>query len=311
VDVFYPKRIMIILVSIFLFIVFNLAILLVWSRPSEETEQNIGEELSKTIMNKKDGSEMALIPSGEFSMGSSPAEIDALLKEHPITAKFFESEQPQHTVSLDAFYLDKYEVTNAQYQKFMQATGHPAPKYWNEVPALGARSDFPIGNVNPQHPVVGVSWQDANAYCEWAGKRLPTEAEWEKAARGGLVGKRYPWGDELSRAMANYGGFGGQDKWQWTAPIGSFPPNGYGLYDMAGNVFEWCADWYDAKYYHNSPKRNPQGPEKTSLRVARGGSWDNNFLNVYYLRCAHRFYARPSTKNLLIGFRCCVSIPGE
>lgn len=262
-------------------------------------------------MNQKDGSEMALIPPGEFLMGSGPAEIGALLKEHPITAKFFASEQPQHVVYLDAFYIDKYEVTNAQYQKFMQATGHPAPKYWNEVPALGARSDFPVGNANSQHPVVGVSWQDAKAYCEWAGKRLPTEAEWEKAARGGLIGKRYPWGEELSRDMANYGGFGGEDRWQWTAPVGSFPPNGYGLYDMAGNVFEWCADWYDANYYRNSPKRNPQGPEKASVRIARGGSWDNNFLNVYYLRCAHRFYARPSTKNLLIGFRCCMSVPGE
>jgi iron(II)-dependent oxidoreductase len=131
----------------------------------------------------------------------------------------------------------------------MDATDYEAPSYWND-------SKFNA----PNHPVVGVSWDDAVAYANWAGKRLPTEAEWEKSARGGLVGKKYPWGDTLTHDDANYSGTGGKDKWEHTSPVGSFASNGYGLYDMAGNVWEWCADWYFNNYYANSLKSNPKGP---------------------------------------------------
>ena len=221
--------------------------------------------------------DMVLIPEGWFLMGSPGGEGS-------------DREHPQHKVWVDAFLINKYEVTNAQYEKFMKATGHKAPEYWND------------GRFNkPEQPVVGVSWHDAVAYAKWAGKRLPTEAEWEKAARGGLVGKRYPWGDEISHYNANYRER--RDRWQNKSPVpvGSFPPNGYGLYDMAGNVREWCADWYGGDYYRSSPERNPRGPNTGERRVLRGGSWS---LNTYFLRCAYRFYVEPTGTGFLSGFRC-------
>jgi iron(II)-dependent oxidoreductase len=228
----------------------------------------------------KDGAEMVLIPAGEFQMGDS---LDGMSNALPV-----------HTVYLDAFYIDIYEVTNAQYKKFMDATGYKAPTYWN---LLDYWND-PNYNA-PNNPVVGVSWYDAKAYADWAGKRLPTEAEWEKAARGGLVGKRYPWGDVLTYDDANYNGIGLKDRWTYTSPVGSFAPNGYGLYDMAGNVWEWCADWYDGSYYANSPKSNPKGPDSGSYKVLRGGSWNSDDN----LRTAHRSPSDP-TGDVRHGFRC-------
>jgi len=242
----------------------------------------------------KDGapmSIMALIPAGEFSMGSDYMGLGYI-----------------HSVYIDAFYMDIYEVTNAQYGKFMDATGHSAPDYWYD-------SDLNA----PDQPVVGVSWYDAVAYAEWAGKRLPTEAEWERAARGGLVGKRYPWGDEAPDAdgvyKANYTNpwNGATDGYRYTAPVGRFPPNGYGLYDMAGNAWEWCADWYDPKYYADSPYKNPLGPDSGSYRTIRGGSWCNA---AYALRVANRSIGDPSHTYYGIGFGCgigfrCVQDAGE
>ena len=199
-------------------------------------------------------------------------------------------ELPVHTVYLDAFYIDKYEVTNALYKKFMEATGHRTPGYWTN----------PSYN-QPDQPVVGVSWDDAEAYARWSGKRLPTEAEWEKAARGGLVGKRYPWGNDISHNDANYSGISGTDIWNGPAPVGKFPPNGYGLYDMAGNVWEWVADRYLSNYYSISPQNNPTGPDTGSYRVLRGGSWD---YDTYFLRCARRYYYGPTDTRYDVGFRC-------
>ena len=274
--------------------------------------------LTSTILNDVDGGEMVCVPSGSFLMGSQADAISSLLEaDQRVSKEFFRAEYPQHEVFLSTFYIDRYMVTNAQYQLFMQATGHPAPKYWRDAPDAGGKSLFPVGEKNPDHPVVGVAWQDASAYCKWSGKRLPSEAEWEKAARGGLMGQIYPWpsrikeriNSQLSREKANYGGVGGPDRWHWTAPVGSFPPNQYGIFDMAGNGFEWCNDWYAEDYYSRSPARNPLGADTGLTRVLRGGSWNNNLYGKYQMRCAYRFHLRPKTRNMVIGFRCAVDAP--
>ncbi len=221
----------------------------------------------------KDGYPMVQIPSGDFLMGSDKGEPD---------------EQPVHKVYLDAFYIDVYEVTNAQYKKFLDATKHKPPRYWND-PRYNA----------PDQPVIGVTWQDAMDYCKWAGKRLPTEAEWEKASRGGLVGKEYPWGDEemLDSPLAD------ENPGLASAyPVGSFEPNGYGLFDVERNVWEWCLDWYDEGYYAKSPEENPKGPASGDKRVLRGGSW---FSGIYTpLRIPYRYSLEPDQVTNLIGFRC-------
>ena len=266
-------------------------------------------ELPPVVVNKIDGSEMVLIPAGPSLMGSTPAQTAALIdKDDRLASDFFHAEQPQHTVSLPAFYIDRYPVTNAQYAAFIAATGHPTPKYWTDAPHMGTEQPFPVGAKHGGHPVVGVSYADAMAYCEWAGKRLPTEAEWEKAARGGLVNQNYPWGNESSRNYANTAGAWGKDKWLWTSPVGSFPPNGYGLSDTAGNVFEWCADWFAPDYYQRTQGENPQGPKAGQTRVLRGGSWSNTVFGIYQMRCAYRFHTRPETRNLTIGFRCAATL---
>jgi len=235
---------------------------------------------------------MVLIPAGTFQMGSDDG---------------WEDEKPVHTVYLDAFYMDKYEVTNAQYKKFIDATGYKAPAFWND-------SRFNA----PNQPVVGVSWYDAKAYAEWAGKRLPTEAEWEKAARGGLIGNKYPNGNSISNNDANIGGIDGNDLWLYTSPVGQFAPNGYGLYDMAGNVREWCSDWLDwadidrhglTHYYAESPARNPTGPSSGILPVYRGGSFQNSSADSIGLRVAQRDGDNPNGYWESVGFRCAMDTP--
>jgi formylglycine-generating enzyme required for sulfatase activity len=158
-----------------------------------------------------------------------------------------------------------------------------------------------------------VDWNQAQAYCAWIGGRLPTEAEWEFAARGGLEGKQYPWGDAFDGSLANFCDTNCEyshadksvnDGYAETAPVGSYMSNGYGLYDMAGNVWEWVSDWYGSGYYGVSPVSNPTGPETGEYRVLRGGSW---LFNAYYLRVAYRFYNDPSLRNDHIGFRCAFS----
>jgi formylglycine-generating enzyme required for sulfatase activity len=197
-------------------------------------------------------------------------------------------EIPRHHVTLtNGFWLQTTEVTVSQYRRFARATGRQVP----------LDPGFTQGD---HHPVVYVTWVDAEAYCRWAGGRLPTEAEWEYAARGGKEGQIYPWGNYESHEQANYWETGGRDQWANTLPVGSFPANGYGLFDMAGNVYEWCADWYDAGYYSNSPSVDPLGPGSGQGRVLRGGSWD---LESRWVRCSERGGSDPAGGGSY-GFRC-------
>ena len=228
---------------------------------------------------------MVLIPAGEFMVGSPSGEGD-------------DDERPQHKVSVDAFYMDKHEVAVGEYKKFLQATGH------QHLPARVAGH-----NVDDDCPVVGVSWEDATAYAEWSGKRLPTEAEWEYACRAGTT-TAYNVGDTISRDDANYYGTDGKDRWDLgAAPAGNFPPNAWGLYDMHGNVWEWCSDWYDKDYYGKSPSSNPTGPAGGTYRAVRGGSWGSRPFNI---RSANRGHNRvPTLKNNSLGFRCARDIPAK
>ena len=228
-------------------------------------------------------------------MGSDPkVDTDAL-----------EDEQPQQRVYLDGYWMGKTPVTNAQYAAFVKATGHQAPGHWQS-------STIPSGKEH--HPVVNVSWEDAAAFCTWASQvtgrevRLPTEAEWEKAARG-TDGRIYPWGNQApDKSRCNFAG-----NENGTTPVGQYSPQGdspYGCVDMAGNVWEWCADWYDESYYKTAPARNPRGPQKGEDRVLRGGWW---LYNELYARGAHRSRFPPSFPSVLpYGFRCGASAaPGE
>ena len=238
------------------------------------------EPTGKQAQKKKIPEGMVKIPAGTFMMGSNDGGSD---------------EKPVHKVSVAAFYMDKYEVTVEKYEKFLKAKGHRKPTNWSDQ------------LTQPKHPVVNVSWQDATTYAKWAGKRLPTEAEWEYATRGGNTGVggkpiyKYPWGNNATREKANYSGTEGKDQWDGTSPVGSFEANGYGLYDMAGNAWEWCSDWYDENYYASSPERNPKGAPSSSSRVLRGGSW---FNDADIIRCANRLRLAPTYRDFLIGFRC-------
>jgi formylglycine-generating enzyme required for sulfatase activity len=274
-----------------------------------------------------DGAEMMLVPAGEFNMGSDKDEIDRLLQGGTnVNREFFDHEIPRHRVYLDGFYIDKHEVTNARFQQFVQATGHRTQaerdgsgyvytgQTWEQV--NGANWHAPrgpgssIANLE-QHPVVQVSREDARAYCAWAGKRLPTEAEWEKAARG-TEGQIYPWGNQFDGKRANFCDTNCEFTWKdstandgyrYTAPVGSYEGGKslYGAYDMAGNVWEWVADWYDKNYYRNSPIRNPQGPASGEQAVLRGGGWTDGALNV---RAPDRGRFTPAIRIAFIGFRC-------
>lgn len=250
--------------------------------------------MPEEIVSKKDGMRMVLIPAGEFQMGGNGGGGDEL---------------PVHTVYLDDYYMDVHPVTNAQYQTFLDANATFWRRLWRKR-ILPRYSDDPE-LTKPDHPVVGVSWFAAKAYCRWSSKRLPTEAEWEKAARGGLVGKVYPWGNSISHDQANYFGTGGKDIWERTSPVCSFDPNDYGLYDMIGNVCEWCADYYDNWYYERSQKRNPRGPSSGSMRVLRGGCWGYDEpapgappSPPSYLRVSDRDLATPESRRAYYGFRC-------
>jgi formylglycine-generating enzyme required for sulfatase activity len=280
---------------------------------AEHTEV-ISVTVKEEIVWETDGATMRLIPAGEFEMG------DHFDGAHEADAR------PVHTVFLDAFYIDAMEVTNAMYAKFLNAVGKHVGddgKTWFNLEAGGSELiELDGGQYRPKagfadHPVVQVSWYGAGAYAQWAGKRLPTEAEWEKAARGKLKGKPFPWGDELTHDDANYGGMNagveGDDEWEQTAPVGSFPANGYGVHDVVGNVSEWCMDEWDEGFYANSPRHNPIAGVPVAFvnddfanvdtrRVFRGGSYFNN--HAHELRVYVRNSTAPTRSIAGLGFRC-------
>jgi formylglycine-generating enzyme required for sulfatase activity len=262
-----------------------------------------------------DGIIMEYIPPGEFEMGSNE----------------YDNEKPPHKVYLDGYRMGKYQVTVKQFGLFVKDTGY-VTRAESEGGAYGWTGETweqkeDINWKNPgfkqddNHPVVCVCWNDVMEYCKWlSGKKgvnfkLPTEAQWEKAARG-TDRRKYPWGNHdpyyKGKWYANYAAHDswekrGEDGFEFTSPVGSYPQGAspYGLLDMAGNVWEWCYDWYDSEYYKNFPTKNPTGPESGSDRVLRGGSWYNS---ARYLRCSYRYYDRPSHRNYLAGFRLCQDI---
>ncbi|MBI9043579.1 MAG: SUMF1/EgtB/PvdO family nonheme iron enzyme [Anaerolineaceae bacterium] len=228
-----------------------------------------------TQVSPNDGMVLLAVPAGEFEMGSNE----------------YNNEKPIHTVYLDDFWIDQTEVTNGMYEKCVQAGACFKPG--------GSAYEY---SSYSNHPVVHVDWQSAQDYCEWAGRRLPTEAEWEKAARG-TDGRTYPWGEGIDSSLLNY---------EWNVgdatEVGSYPEGAspYGALDMAGNVYEWVLDWYDRDYYSSSPSENPQGPSTGEYRVLRGGSWN---LNDFDSRSLYRNYGTLSREDSHIGFRCALSNP--
>ncbi len=301
------------------------------SRPSERALGGVAEAVSLTTASAStDG--MILIPGGEFLMGNAD-EVS-----YPA-----DGEGPVREIRLQGFWIDAMAVSNERFAAFVDNTGHlteaerfewsfvfagllppdfadtksiAAAPWWRQV--FGADWRHPEGrnsNINgrPDHPVVHVSWNDALAYCTWAGMRLPTEAEWEYAARGGLQQKRYPWGDEREphgqhRMNVWQGEFPNQntvdDGYFGTAPVGAFRPNGYGLFNMSGNVWEWCSDWFSPTYNANGSRDNPAGPRSGAAKVIRGGSYlcHDSYCNRYRVAARTRNTPDSSTGNM--GFRC-------
>ena len=233
---------------------------------------------------------MVTVPAGEFLMGSDPRKDPAAGPQ----------EQPLHRVTLDAFEIDRYEVSNVAYLRFVLSTGASWPQFWRAKPFLDKMAT---------HPVINVSWQEADAYCRWAGKRLPTEAEWEKAARG-ADGRMFPWGDEpagwIKSNIAHSGSKRGA-KYPPLANINRYDKgvSPYGVYQMAGNVSEWVSDWFDPEYYRKGFNDNPQGPAIGELKVFRGGSWNED---PEVARSTGRNGGAPTRKSYLTGFRCAKSV---
>jgi formylglycine-generating enzyme required for sulfatase activity len=260
---------------------------------------------------------MVYVPAGQFEMGSDDDGVDYAMQlcrelSDDCQRRWYENEQPVHTVALDGFWIDKHEVTNAQYQKCVEAGECQAPTRcnWGE-PAYGEAD-------KADHPAACVDWQGAQDYCEWAGGRLPTEAEWEYAARG-PAGNLFPWGDTFDGTLANscdtnctlawrYTGY--DDGYAQTAPVGSYPggTSWCGAEDMAGNVWEWVSDWYDSDYYSVSPAENPGGPSSGEYRVSRGGSWRDGSNGELHLATFRYVSGVPSLRTSNVGVRCASAI---
>lgn len=301
--------------------------------------QNTNEQISATLMKKGTvKQEQVYIPGGSFFMGTNDKE------GYPE-----DGEGPIRKVTVDPFYIDKYAVTNYEFQQFVEDTGYVTESekfgwsfvfhlfvsertkrtvtqvvaqtpWWYVVPgASWKHPEGPDSTIEDRmdHPVVHISWNDAKSYCDWAGKRLPTEAEWEFAARGGLEKKRFPWGDELTPNGEHYcnvwqGEFPHvntkEDGYQGTAPVHAFPPNGYGLYNIIGNVWEWCADWFARSVRDRGGRTNPKGPRTGEFRVMRGGSYlcHHSYCNRY--RVAARTKNTPDSASGNIGFRCVTDV---
>ena len=231
---------------------------------------------------------MQYIPAGEFNIGDAFKEGD-------------KDEQPVKSVFIDAFYMDTHEVTVGEYKKFLSETNHLKPN-WTKISQYSPTD---------QHPILYVTWHDAMAYTKWAKKRLPSEAEWEYAARGGLTNQRYPWGNDINSKHANYKRQVGK-----TMKVGSYPPNNYGLHDISGNVAEWCLDGYDQNFYNRLTRKNPFADgniqdviqrvnQIRTFRIIRGGSWHSDEND---LRVANRNYRAPSDADRYFGFRCVKSL---
>jgi len=273
------------------------------AQPWEQPGTEVGQEIVGP-----DGGTMVWVPSGSFPMGSTDEQVAELLRPWSGDARerlgfMFGAETPQRRVALDGYWVAKHTVTNAQYRAFCEATGR-------EFPEKSDQGD--------DHPVVWVSWEDAKAYCDHYGLSLPTEAQWEYVARG-PEGRVYPWGNEWDRerlCWAENRGPGGE-----TSAVGSLPAGAswVGALDMAGNVLEWCADWYDPNYYNTGPSSNPSGPAEAvsfripvlgvvlRARVLRGGS--GAYSNPDYFRCANRDHLDPTYRYGLNGFRCARTMP--
>jgi formylglycine-generating enzyme required for sulfatase activity len=246
------------------------------------------------------------VPGGEFLMGATDGEED---------------ERPARRVCVDAFQIAKHPITNAQYAQFVRAMDHPAPAV-RELPRIvptGAEATF-LDLATPytwrggvpshereRHPVVLVTYDDAESYCAWLSRRLgravrlPTEAEWERAARGGRDARRYPWGDDIDPSRANFLADPSLKRRRGTSPVGDYPANGFELCDMIGNVWEWVSDWYRPDAYRQDDVHNPRGPAAGTLRIVRGGAWVTH--DVAQLRCAHRHKVPTDTYAYSIGFR--------
>ncbi len=265
------------------------------AKQMEEAEQEFKKAEAQMSQIKIDPEyeAMVLVPEGEFVMGNNQGNS---------------TEQPERKVYLDRYWIDKYEETFVQYYAFVNATGYRKPRL---AGYLGVETKDLPRLMNPFSAVVGVSWGDAAAYCQWKGKRLPTEAEWEKAAKG-TDQRKWPWGNEERAEYANLKD--DADGARYTAPVGAFrqDKSPYGAFDMAGNVMEWVADWYQEDYYAVMPARNPLGPEKGvqtahfgEQRVIRGASWNDSRERA---KTTVRFKMNPNYRDVTIGFRCAKSV---
>ncbi len=284
---------------------------------------------------------MVFIPEGPFLMGSTNEDIDKLLElDSNVETIRLDAEIPQREVYLGAYFIDKYPVTNVEYKKFIESGGYEQRGFWSDVGWDYVLQSKPLDGEGLNSaldgeddcPVVNVSWYEAEAFAKWVGKRLLTEAEWEKAARG-TDGRIYPWGNEFDKTKLNCA----ESKIEKPTSVAKYlqGQSAYGCLDMAGNVWEWTADWYDSQYYRFAPARDPQGPAKaeenpffgrpenvgtsiyelkpstlgstlSNCKVLRGGSWNGS--GVIHIRCANRDYDEPTYKNDTIGFRCAMSL---